>query len=69
MNFPNYGKERIAWGQDFPVIVDRIKATIDTQTGVNRRVLVAHDWGCVYGYMVDEVFNNLFRNIHVFSSR
>lgn len=55
INFPNYGKEKIAWGQDFPIIQSRLKATIDSVTGVDKRVLVCHDWGCIYGYLVDEV--------------
>jgi hypothetical protein len=31
INFPNSTKtqENLKWGQDFPVIVDRIKATLD----------------------------------------
>jgi hypothetical protein len=55
INLPNYGKERIPWGQDFPIILDRLKATIDSVTGVEKRVLVCHDWGCFHGYHLDEV--------------
>lgn len=55
MNMPNHGKEKIAWGQDFPTIGARIKATIDSVSDVSRRILVAHDWGCVYGYYLDRV--------------
>ena len=50
MNIPNHGSEKIPWGQDFEVLRDRIKLTINQVEGVKDRVLVAHDWGCVYGY-------------------
>lgn len=63
INLPNYGQEKIKWGQDFPVLVERIKATIDEVPGVDRRILISHDWGCHYGYMVDQVGGLLLRNI------
>lgn len=30
INFPNYGKEKRPWGQEFSVIMERLKATIDS---------------------------------------
>ena len=55
INMPNAGKEKIAWGQDFHMLTERIKATVDSVDGVSRRLLVCHDWGCMYGYLVDQV--------------
>jgi hypothetical protein len=52
---PNHGKEKIPWGQNFDVLRDRIKKTIDTVNDVDKIVLVAHDWGCLYGYHIDRV--------------
>lgn len=61
---PNHGKEKIAWGQDFPVLCKRIVETIDSVQNVDRKILVAHDWGCVYGYFIDRVnILVIFRNI------
>ena len=31
INLPNYGKEKISWGQDFPMLIERIRATVDAQ--------------------------------------
>lgn len=66
INLPNSTKtqEYLKWGQDFPVIADRIKATLD-EVGLQRfdkKMIVAHDWGCVYAYHFDQVLNFLFRN-------
>lgn len=55
INMPNAGKEKIAWGQDFETLAERIKATIDSVAGISRRILICHDWGCIYGYLVDQV--------------
>lgn len=55
INMPNAGNERIAWGQDFELLSERIKATVDSVEGVSRRILVSHDWGCIYGYVLDHV--------------
>lgn len=70
MNFPNSGKEKISWGQDFDTISERIKKTVDLVEGVNKRILVCHDWGCVYGYLTDQVSRHVYcRNILSFSAR
>jgi hypothetical protein len=58
INFPNTSstQQALKWGQDFPVIVQRMKATVDAATvGCNKKVMVAHDWGCTYGYIFDKV--------------
>ena len=59
INFPNTTKTQpeIKYGEDFPVIVDRLKATFDClkDQKFDKKVLVAHDWGCFYGYLYDEV--------------
>ena len=67
INFPNYGKEKIPWGQEFPVVVDRLKATIDLIPGVDKKILISHDWGCFYGYVFDQVLRSRFRNTQVTS--
>lgn len=59
---PNAGKEKIAWGQDFETLTERIKETIDSVEGISRRILVCHDWGCIYGYLVDQVLLVLTQN-------
>lgn len=66
INFPNTTKTQpyIKWGQDFPVVVDRIKATLD-EVGLDRfqkKIIVAHDWGCFYSYSFDQVLLLLLRN-------
>ena len=56
MNFSNTnGKVDMKWGKDFPEIVEDIKVTIERLDLTNKKnkILVAHDWGCVYGYMLD----------------
>ena len=55
VNFPNYGNEKIPWGQDFPEVAERLKVTLDAVTGVRKRVLISHDWGCYHGYVFDKV--------------
>ena len=57
IDFPNTASDKaeIKWGQDFPVIVDRLRATLEKFDSYENKVLVAHDWGCVYGYMFDKV--------------
>ena len=59
INLPNTaGKVTHKWGVDFPQITENIKYTIDNIEGfskIQKKMLVAHDWGCFYGYLVDEV--------------
>lgn len=55
IDFPNHGAEKISWGQDFKTIAIRAKNTIDIVPNVNKRILVCHDWGCVFGYVLDHV--------------
>ncbi len=59
INFPNTSKtqEEIKWGQDFPVIVQRMRATFDAinLSKYEKRIAVAHDWGCFYFYLYDKV--------------
>ena len=66
INFPNTTntQEQLKWGQDFPVVVDRIKATLDAVKAeqFEKRIIVAHDWGCVYTYQFDQVLAHPFRN-------
>lgn len=59
INFPNTSKtqDQIKWGQDFPMIVQRMKATFD-EVGLSKfdkKVVMAHDWGCFYTYLYDKV--------------
>lgn len=55
INFPNTnGKVDNKWGQDFPEMIEDIKFTIDSLNAASKnKLLVAHDWGCFYGYMFD----------------
>lgn len=55
ITYPNYSqKEQIPKGQDFEVIADRVKATIDHVNETKRKVVVvSHDWGCFVGYFLD----------------
>ena len=66
INFPNTSKsqEELKWGQDFPVIVQRMKRTFE-KIGLEKyqkKVVVAHDWGCFYFYLFDKVINIPFRH-------
>lgn len=67
INFPNTSKtqEDIKWGQDFPVIVQRMKATFDAigLSKFEKKVVMAHDWGCFYAYLFDKVTSIRFRPI------
>lgn len=56
LNFPNTnGKVDHKWGKDFPEIIADLKFTFDSlNIGSKQKVLVAHDWGCFYGYMFDK---------------
>ncbi len=58
IDFPNYSSAQadIKWGQDFSVIVDRLRATLEKFDNYENKVLVSHDWGCIYGYTFDKVF-------------
>ena len=58
INFPNHGKEKIPWGQDFKMIALRTKHTIDSVPNIEKRILVSHDWGCIYGYVIDQVLHH-----------
>jgi len=60
VNFPNSTttQETLPWGQDFNVIVERMKVTFE-EIGVanfEKKIIVAHDWGCTYTYIFDKVF-------------
>jgi len=56
ISYPNFSpKETKAKGEDFEVIADRIKLTIDHVNDTKRKVvLVSHDWGAIFGYYVDQ---------------
>ena len=59
INFPNTTPTQpyLKWGQDFPVLVERIKASFD-QVGVDgyrQKMLVGHDWGAIYAHLYDKV--------------
>lgn len=56
ITYPNYPpKEKIPKGQDYEVLADRAKETIDHMNETKRRVtLVSHDWGCWVGYYLDQ---------------
>ena len=65
VNFPNTSKsqEELKWGQDFPVIAQRMKRTFE-KIGLDKyekKVVVAHDWGCFYFYLFDKVVLRIFR--------
>lgn len=52
------------WGKDFPDVIDDLKFTFDSlNIDSKQKVLVAHDWGCFYGYMFDKQFPNYFNQI------
>ena len=57
INMPNTnGKATHRWGKDFPELVEDIKFSIDQFQTSKNKVLVCHDWGCVYGYMLDQKY-------------
>jgi hypothetical protein len=45
------------------VVVQRLRATFDLVNleKYEKRVVVAHDWGCYYFYLFDKVFTLRFR--------
>ena len=56
LTYPNYTpKERIPKGQDYEVLADRSKLTIDHVNDTKRKVvIVSHDWGCWVGFYLDQ---------------
>ena len=58
ISYPNFSeKEQKKWGEDFPDMARRIKATLDFENKAKRRItLVAHDWGAIYAYTFDQLF-------------
>lgn len=66
VNFPNTnGKVTHSWGKDFPELVEDLKYTIDQLQPHKKKILVAHDWGCYYGYMLDQKYPNYFSQLIV----
>lgn len=64
INLPNTnGKVTHKWGKDFPELVQDIKFTVDQVDSKKNKILVAHDWGCVYGYMLDSTFPQYFSQL------
>lgn len=45
------------WGRDFPEIIEDLKLTLDSlNIAGKKKLLVAHDWGCFYGYLFDQKY-------------
>lgn len=66
INLPNTnGKITHPWGKDFPELIEDIKFTIDGVAADKKKVLVAHDWGCFYGYMFDDKYPKYFSQLIV----
>lgn len=65
INFPNTnGNVDLKWGKDFPEIVDDLKLVIGSLNVTKKnKILVGHDWGCVYGYMFDQKFPGFFSQV------
>ena len=67
VNFPNTGdKMTHKWGVDFPQLVQSIKFTFESIEGlekIQRKILVAHDWGYFYGYLFDQKYPKYFNQI------
>jgi len=55
ISYPNHSsKETLKWGNDIPVTVQRIKATIDAVNKSKKPInWIAHDWGAIYTYFFD----------------
>lgn len=62
INFPNTnGKVNIKWGKDFPELVEDTKFTIDSiNASSKKKILVGHDWGCFYSYLIDQKYPQFF---------
>jgi len=58
VSYPNYSdKEKSKWGEDFPIIAQRLKATIDEVNVTKRKVIFCvHDWGCIISYVFDTMY-------------
>lgn len=67
VSYPNFAtlKKEAKWGYDFPEIADALKRTIDRidltpnehkTVILKEKIIVAHDWGCVYAYCFDKKY-------------
>ena len=60
LSYPNFSvSESNTWGIDHPVLVDRIKLTIDLVNQSKRAItFVGHDWGAAWSFQFDQKYPN-----------
>lgn len=66
IDLPNTkGKVEANWGSDFNQIVADLFITLSwaQRDRKDRTILVAHDWGCFYGYMFDQKYPKYFSHM------
>ena len=67
ISYPNFAtlKQESKWGYDFPEITEALKRTLDkidltpnesNTVILKEKLLIAHDWGCFYGYIFDKKY-------------